>query len=239
MLKLITPQWPAPANIRAFCTRRQGGVSQGEYAGLNLATHVGDDPARVMDNRRLLAAQLPAEPYWLEQTHSTRIVDANSGEQNADACFTELPDVVCTVMTADCLPLLLCDREGRYVAAVHAGWRGLAEGIIENSVRRFPCQPGQLLAWLGPAIGPGAFEVGEEVRDIFVRQAAEDEQAFVVSGDKYKADLYQLARLRLQRLGISAIYAEDFCTYRQADDFYSYRRDGQTGRIATGIWRQG
>lgn len=239
---LIEPDWPAPAPVRAFCTTRSGGSSSGPFAGLNLADHVGDEPSRVASNRALLRdhLKLPAEPQWLRQVHGCTAVDlsAASGSCEADAAVSVRPGEVCTVLTADCLPLLLCDLAGTRVAAVHAGWRGLAEGVIEAAVARLGPRPNDILCWLGPAIGPDAFEVGPEVRERFLEQGGEStDAAFLPSrSGKWLADLYALARERLNGCGIDSIWGGGLCTYSSPEQFFSYRRDGVTGRMASLIW---
>lgn len=241
----LVPAWPAPDNVRACVTTRLGGVSQPPYDSLNLADHVGDDPEAVAGNRRLLQAwlALPEEPRWLKQVHGTAVPAADAIRSDcceADASFTQAAGTVCAVMTADCLPVLLCDREGTTVAAAHAGWRGLQAGILEQTVSQLAIPGEQLLAWLGPAIGPDAFEVGPEVREGFCAIEARAEQAFRPGeGDRWFADIYQLARQRLQRCGVTAVYGGEFCTYHDARRFYSYRRDGVTGRMASLIWLSG
>ena len=234
----LIPEWPAPPNIRALQTTRQGGVSAAPYDKLNLGTHVGDDPLAVATNRQRLQALVPSEPVWLEQVHGTAVVRAeNAGCQPvADACVTDRTGAVCVVMTADCLPVLLCDRQGQVVGAAHAGWRGLADGVIEAAVAAMGVIPADLMAWLGPAIGPHAFEVGPEVREIFLRHAAEASAAFIPRGEKFLANLDLLATQRLQTLGITQIFGGGLCTYRDAGRFFSYRRDGRTGRMASMIW---
>ena len=234
----LLPDWPAPANIHAGTSLRQGGISLPPYDSLNLGDHVGDDPAAVAENRRRL--KLPGEPVWLRQTHSTRIVDAARcppGPIEADGSTSTQTGIICAVLTADCLPLLICDRKGSQVAAVHAGWRGLAAGIIETAVKKFTANGSELLVWLGPAIGAEAYEVGDEVREIFITQHPAAESAFQTSGKKWLMDIYQLARQRLQQLGIHSIYGGEHCTFREAEYFYSYRRDGVTGRMASVIWK--
>lgn len=235
----IEPDWPAPPGVRAASTQRRGGASAGAYAGLNLGAHVGDVPEAVAVNRALLRRRLdlPAEPAWLRQVHGSDAVEAGvEPEPAADASYTRGVGVVCAVMTADCLPVLLCTRDGEGVAAVHAGWRGLAGGVIERAVDALG--PGELLAWLGPAIGPAAFEVGEEVRAAFLAQDAESDAAFRGRDNgRWLADIYLLARLRLRRLGIGDVYGGHWCTYSDESRFFSYRRDGVTGRMATLIWR--
>ena len=238
---LLIPDWPMPANVRAVCSTRVGGVSTGCYASLNLGDHVGDTPDIVITNRLRYqqSAQMPSAPVWLQQVHGTHVLAVTSQSisgQQADASFTRDPGVVCTVMTADCLPLLLCDSAGTQVAAVHAGWRGLCDGIVEKSVRQFE-NPTEVIAYLGPAISQTAFEVGAEVRAAFMAVATEAEQAFMPgAAGKWQADLYLLARQRLHSAGVSQIYGGNFCTYLQSELFFSYRRDGQTGRMASSIW---
>ncbi len=235
----IIPDWPAPKSVRALTTTRTGGVSLPPYESLNLGDHVGDTPDAVAGNRRLLREylKLPAEPRWLSQVHGTHCCDAATVQtpMEADAQFADQPGVVCAVLTADCLPLLLCDATGERVAAVHAGWRGLLEGVIENSVQAMGGQ--DVMAWLGPAIGPSAFEVGGEVRVAFVGRDPAAAEAFIpAGGDKWLADIYQLARQRLAASGVMRVYGGDLCTFTDSERFYSYRRDGQTGRIASLIW---
>jgi len=235
----LRPEWPAPPNVAAFSSFRSGGVSEGPFRGLNLAAHVGDETARVEENRRRLLAglHLPAAPVWLQQTHGTKVVEAAAGgAPEADAAWTRSPGVVCAVLTADCLPLLLCDLTGSKVAAVHAGWRGLAAGVIENAVAAL--QPAELMAWLGPAIGPEAFEVGGELRERFVSRHSSYASAFRRGrGDRWHADLYLLARLILEGRGIGRIYGGGLCTHGDPQHFFSHRRDGCCGRMATLIWR--
>lgn len=240
-LDWILPDWPAPARVRAATTTRSGGVSRAPYEALNLGLHVGDEAEAVAENRRRLRERggLPAEPLWLNQVHGVNVVDAarSSGGVDADGSYSDRAGVVCTVMTADCLPLLLCDRQGGRVAALHAGWRGLADGVIEAGVAALERPATELLAWLGPAIGPEAFEVGEEVRQQFLAHDQAATAAFKPSpGGRWLADLYQLARLRLQSLGVTACYGGQWCTFSDRERFYSYRRDGVTGRMATLIW---
>jgi YfiH family protein len=238
---MIVPDWPAPARVRAVTTTRYGGVSRGPYGSLNLADHVGDDPDDVRRNRLAVQQQLmlSAPPVWLHQIHGNSVLDAaNCGEQpSGDASFSRQIGVVCAVLTADCLPVLFCDRQGTRVAAAHAGWRGLAAGVLESTVRALAVDPGQLLAWLGPAIGPGAFEVGGEVRQAFVDWQAGAGRAFAVrENGHWSADLYVLARMRLASVGVSAVFGGGFCTFRDRERFYSYRRDDTTGRMASLIW---
>jgi len=242
--QFILPDWPAPANVRAMVTTRVGGVSHAPYDSFNLAIHVGDDPAAVRENRARLrtALVLPAEPLWLKQVHGVAVVDAARAgiEPEADGAFAAQPGTVCAVLTADCLPVLLCNRAGTKVAALHAGWRGLAGGVIEAGVQALGVPGNELLAWLGPAIGPEAFEVGPEVRTAFIQQDAQAAQAFRTARDgKYLADIYLLARQRLQRLGVAAVYGGWFCTVTDGAHFFSYRRDGATGRMAALVWLTG
>jgi polyphenol oxidase len=237
------PDWPAPPNVRAHTTTRHGGVSRAPFSALNLGEQVGDDPAAVRENRaRLLRTLgLTAEPQWLQQVHGCTV--ARAGETAApvaDACYALRPGIVCAVLTADCLPVLLCDRAGSRVAAVHAGWRGLAHGVIEAALDSLAAPGQELLAWLGPAIGPDAFEVGDEVRDTFIGRDARAAAAFRPSRDgRWRADLYALARQRLAARGVSRVFGGGLCTYSDPDRFYSYRREGQTGRMATLIWLAG
>jgi YfiH family protein len=236
----ITPDWPAPANIHAATTLRTGGVSSGAYASLNPATHVGDDLACVSENRQRIKTMLalPAEPVWLEQIHSNYVINAEQTNslQQADASYSNAAGIVCAVMTADCLPLLICSTDGKQIAAIHAGWRGLLASIISNTVTALATT--KVLVWLGPAIGAACFEVGAEVREAFVAKSAAFNAAFTQTSDnKYLADIYQLARIELAALGINAVYGGNFCTVTEKERFYSYRRDTQTGRMATLIWR--
>ena len=233
----IEADWPAPDFIMAGITTRQGGVSHAPYESFNLATHVGDDPAAVMKNRGMLS--LPAEPQWLEQVHSTEAVLLPSEKRilKADASFTSSKRIVCAVMTADCLPLLITDQKGSCVAAIHAGWRGLCNGIVEATISKLPVAAEQLLVWLGPAIGPDVYEVGQEVYDAFTSENEEAKKAFVaVSEGHWLFDIYRLARMRLNKLGVVQIFGGDHCTLTEKEHFFSYRRDGITGRMASLIW---
>lgn len=241
---LIVPDWPAPSAVQAVSTTRTGGVSLPPYDLLNLGTHVNDEPAAVAENRRRLRqlAGLPAEPVWLAQVHGTAAVDAATAPPGttADACFSTKPGVVCVIQTADCLPVLFCDTSGRVVAAAHAGWRGLAGGVLEQTVAAMVGQgaaPDTILAWLGPAIGPKAFEVGAEVRTTFVDHDPAAEVAFVAHGnDKWLADIFRLARQRLLTCGVSRIYGGGVCTLSDPASFFSHRRDRVSGRQASLIW---
>lgn len=236
---MILPDWPAPPNVKSLMTTREGGVSSAPWASLNLGDHVGDDPAHVAANRARLRAQLPAEPGWLRQVHSARVAElGRDANPEADASFTREQGQVCAVLTADCLPVLFCDRAGSVVAAAHAGWRGLADGVLEATVAAMQVPPGEILAWMGAAIGPRAFEVGDEVREAFIRRHAEAAAAFVPqpAPGKWLADIYQLARIRLGHAGVQAVYGGGRCTFSEAERFYSYRRDGVTGRMASLVW---
>lgn len=265
----IVPDWPAPAPVRALMTTRAGGASRPPYDSMNPAGHVGDDPDAVAENRRILRASLPAEPLWLNQVHGTRVFELSlppvrPGEvagdagaslppqlcqggvvtPEADASVTREPGQVCAVLTADCLPVLFCDDAGTVVAAAHAGWRGLAAGVLEDTVRAMNVEPGRILAWLGPAIGPDSFEVGPEVREAFVARHPMAGIAFrpALPGTldeaprKWLADIYMLARIRLAAIGVERVYGGGDCTFRNAGRFFSYRRDGATGRMASLIW---
>jgi len=239
--ELLQADWPAPPAVRTAVSLRTGGVSTGGYASLNLADHVGDEQAHVGENRRRLrvALDLPAEPHWLRQVHGTRVIKLSSeaGQDEADAAWTAERGVVCAILSADCLPVLFCDREGSVVAAAHAGWRGLAAGVLEATLRALPAAPSSMLAWLGPAIGPAAFEVGAEVRDAFIAQDAQCTRHFVRSGaEKFSADLFGLARQRLHGAGVSAVYGGGRCTHADPQRFYSYRRDRVCGRMVSLIW---
>ncbi|NCA70607.1 MAG: peptidoglycan editing factor PgeF [Sphingobacteriia bacterium] len=246
-MDLIEPEWPAPAWVRAYASTRQGGVSQGPYASLNLGDHVGDDPSRVARNRALLRERLglAEAPRWLDQVHGCDLVGDRqmacqtrvAGACQADGAVTGRPGTVCVVMTADCLPVLMCDDRGTRVAAVHAGWRGLAAGILERACAALGGEPARLLVWLGPAIGADAFEVGPEVRQCFM---ADDPGALAAfrpaRADRWLADLAELARRRLRRLGVTGIHGGGYCTFSDSQRFFSYRRDGVTGRMASLIW---
>ncbi len=245
---VITPDWPAPARVRAATTSRRGGVSRGPWAGCNLGDHVGDEPAHVAANRRALMDELGlrVSPFRLEQVHSARCVDldtAPEGSLKADAVLSRRPGVPCAVLTADCLPVLLCDRVGTIVAACHAGWRGLAGGVLRNTVAAMAVPPRSLLAYLAPAIGPDHFQVGGEVREAFLASARDEAHrariraALVPDAEgRYRGDLYALARAELAALGTEAVYGGGRCTFSEQGDFYSYRRDGTTGRMASLIW---
>lgn len=248
-MNLIYPDWPAPGNVKAFSTQRTGGFSDFPYGdiegrnGLNLAMHVGDDPEIVHRNRALLRQYLPSEPVWLNQVHGAEVVNAETvvGVPNADASLTSKQDKVCTIMTADCLPVLFCTVDGKVVGAAHGGWRGLAAGILQHTVQAIRIKSdAAIMAWLGPAIGPKAFEVGNDVRQAFAFNESIKSQLFVPKkgeAGKFMANIYGIARVILRDVGINAVYGGNFCTVTDANYFYSFRRDkGQTGRMATGIW---
>lgn len=234
----IIPDWPAPANVHALQTTRQGGLSIAPFNSLNLGSHVGDNPLLVEKNRQCLADKLPSEPIWLEQVHGTQVIHAEHAScyPTADACVAHSTRAVCVVMTADCLPVLLCDQTGTVVAAAHAGWRGLAAGVIETTVNAMQVPATQIMAWLGPAIGPEAFEVGPEVRETFIQHDVSAASAFKPHADKYLADIYMLARQRLAAVGVTMIYGGQYCTVSDQERFFSYRRDGRTGRMASMVW---
>lgn len=236
---LIFPDWPAPAHVKVLQTTRAGGESVAPYVSLNLGDRVGDNPLTVTANRQALNRFVPTEPLWLKQVHGVKVVDAATAScfPEADAAYARALHAVCTVMTADCLPVLLCDEAGSVVGAAHSGWRGLLGGVIEATITAMQTPPDSLMAWLGPAIGPQAFEVGTEVRDAFVTHNAQAAQAFIPKpNDKWLADIYLLAKQRLKKMGVNRIYGGDFCTYTDQSRFFSYRRDGVTGRMASMIW---
>ncbi|CFQ47322.1 inner membrane protein [Yersinia frederiksenii] len=241
MNKLILPDWPAPASVKACSTTRHGGISEFPYDSLNLGTHVGDIAATVITNRQRLVeqGQLPQMPVWLEQVHGTRVLHLDGSaisDVQADAVYSRVTGQVCAVMTADCLPVLFCSLAGDEVAAAHAGWRGLCAGVLEQTMAQFNAAPSSIIAWLGPAIGPQQFEVGEEVKQAFIDIDTQATAAFIPAGTQYLADIYLLARQRLQAAGIHAIYGGDHCTVSEKQQFFSYRRDGITGRMASLVW---
>ena len=236
----IVPDWPAPAKIKALITTRAGGISKGAFASLNLGLRTGDDPQAVAANRDRLISLLPQQPRWLRQVHGASVVEADAlgGRPEADAGIARRAGTVCAVLVADCIPVLLADRAGTTVAIAHAGWRGLAGGVIENTTRRMGVDPRGLVAYLGPGIGPGAFEVGADVRDAFLARAADAAAAFTPhAAGKWLADLFLLARQRLRHAGVSEIHGGTLCTYSDARRFFSYRRERTTGRMAAVIWR--
>ena len=235
---LILPDWPAPAHVKTLQTTRNGGYSQAPYQSLNLGDHVKDNPLLVNQNRQLLNQYVPSEPVWLNQVHGIKVIDAalSACIENADASVSRKKNVVCVTMTADCLPVLLCDMQGTVVAAVHAGWRSLCDGVIEQTLKTMAVEGGLIMAWLGPAIGPQAFEVGGEVRAQFIEKDAQAEQAFKPEGDKWLGDLYHIAKQRLNSMGVAQIYGGGDCTYSNPERYFSFRRDGDTGRMASMIW---
>ncbi|WNJ96031.1 peptidoglycan editing factor PgeF [Vibrio ruber] len=237
---MIIPDWQHPQNVQAVSSTRQRGISTGKYQSLNLGMHVGDLSEHVVENRQriIASAQMPSAPVWMNQTHSTRVLEIDYPTPDvveADGIFTRTPGVVCAVMTADCLPILMTNASGTEVAAVHAGWRGLANGILEEAVA---CFSGEIMVWLGPAIGKTAFEVGDDVVSAFTRVDPMAEQAFEPrqQAGKWFADLVQLAHQRLNRAGVKQVFASGLCTYSDAHNFFSFRRDGVTGRQASFIW---
>lgn len=241
----IVPDWPAPPGIKAAFTLRTGGVSTPPFDSLNVGTHVGDDPEAVVENRARLrrALALPAEPTWLEQVHGSDVVTV-AGEAapakpypRADAAVTRSKAQVCVIQVADCMPVLFAARDGSAVGAAHAGWRGLASGVLDATVRSLAIEPANLIAWMGPAIGPKHFEVGGEVREAFIAQDPEAATAFACNDrGRWQCDLYWLARRRLQILGVSSISGGGWCTFADSSRFYSYRRDSRCGRMAALIW---
>jgi YfiH family protein len=238
----ITPEWPAPPSVKALFTTRNGGTGSGSYASLNLGEHVGDDPLTVAKNRALVRRALPNEPKWLKQVHGINpihIDDPGCAPCSGDAAFSRHPGNVCVVLVADCLPILLCNRAGTLAGAIHAGWKGLAEGVIEQTLSQTGLESGGLMAWLGPAIGPNHFEVGGEVRRAFAKHDPNAAHAFIQHpdrADKWFADLFLLARQRLTKAGVREIYGGGQCTFSDPARFFSYRRDGVTGRMAGLIW---
>ena len=247
-VETLTPEWSAPPGVRAAFTLRSGGVSAPPFDSLNLGAHVGDEAEAVAENRRRLRTQLrlPEEPAWMEQVHGIDVLDLDAlahgaaarGVVTADAALTRRTGRICTVQVADCLPVLLAARNGSAVAAAHAGWRGLAAGVLEATVRTLAVEPGQLIGWLGPGIGPAHFEVGDEVRRAFLAHDATASGAFVANGrGRWQCDLPALARARLTGLGVTAVFGGKWCTYADPSRFYSFRRDGRSGRMAALIWR--
>jgi YfiH family protein len=232
----IQPDWPAPPNVRAFSTTRSGGVSRGPWSSLNLGLHCGDDSALVEQNRARLSEVLPSPAHWLHQVHGTTVVRYSarfSSEMDADGLVSFAPRQVCVVLTADCLPVLFCNRRGDRVGIAHAGWRGLANGILEATVRAMDEAPNELMAWMGPAIGPQAYEVGSDVAEAFQEEFP---AGFTPRGDRFLLDIYALAKLKLAAVGVHAVYGGAFCTMSDPERFFSYRRDGVTGRMASLVW---
>lgn len=234
----IVPKWPAPSSVRALSTTRSGGYSTGPWSSFNLGTHCGDDGVAVRKNREMLCEYLPSEPRWLRQVHGAAVFSGleAAAEPLADAQIAGKAGQVCVVLTADCLPVLFCNRSGTRVAAAHAGWRGLAAGILENTVLALNETPEQLVAWLGPAIGPRAYEVGDDVRAEFVRTDEAAAVCFEKKGDRWLFDLYAMARHRLRHCGVTDISGGTYCTFSDPEAFFSHRRDGCTGRMATLVW---
>lgn len=240
-LPIIKPNWPAPANVHAFTTTRKGGFSLAPFNEFNLALHVEDDPQTVLQNRQYLMTKctLPNTPYWLNQTHSTIVVETGLeiDTPTADASYTQQKNSICTVLTADCLPILICDKAGSIVSAIHAGWKGLGAGIIAATLMHLPVPNKDLLVWLGPAIGPQAFAVQQDVVDYFLSFDPDSKIGFTrISDTHYLGNKYQLAKQQLEKAGIVDIYGGEYCTYTQNDLFFSYRRDKKTGRMASLIW---
>lgn len=245
----LTPDWPAPSNIKVVTTTRIGGVSKGAFDSMNLAGHVEDDPQAVQANRAILKEQLrlPGDPCWLAQVHGTNIVSVMETKTGAgvrsgigieaDGVYSLQPGEVCAVLTADCLPVLICDKAGTRIAAVHAGWRGLLAGVVEAALEKLGIPGSETIVWLGPAIGPNAFEVGEEVRNQFIERDPLTEAAFQqVSSGQWLMDIVQIASIRLMKKGVNQVYGGSWCTFTDRERFYSYRRDGVTGRMASLIW---
>jgi polyphenol oxidase len=237
----VTPDWPVKPSVRAGTTLRRGGVSTGPYTSFNLASHVGDREELVAENRRRLRSTLglPAEPLWLTQLHGVAVARHETGAEipAADAAVAFAPGQVCAVLTADCLPIVFVDRDATRIGVAHAGWRGLADGVLEATIKALEVPAPYLLAWLGPAISQPEFEVGKDVRAAFLARAPQSESAFTANArGRFQADLYALARMRLARAGIKSVYGGGWCTFRDTQRFYSYRRDGKTGRMATLAW---
>jgi polyphenol oxidase len=239
---LIIPKWNAPANVQALSTTRAGGYSEAPYAGLNMGFGSGDDPSAVRKNRTSLLREVdaPSEPIWLAQVHGVECVEAKSDAAGiaADASFSRTPNEVCAVMTADCMPVLFCSVDGERVAAAHAGWRGLANGVLETTCERMGGEVDSIMAWLGPCIGQANYEVGEEVRTSFLADDRQASKYFAPTRPgHWCADLPGLAQQRLLKLGVREVSGGHWCTHAEPNRFYSYRRDGITGRMATLIWR--
>lgn len=240
-MNMIKAEWEAPAHINAFITTRMGGVSQAPYDHFNLALHTGDDKAHVEKNRRLLLEtfHLPSAPCWLNQTHSNKVVHVeHDNNRDADAAITTKPNQVLAIMTADCMPILICNRNDQEIAAIHAGWRGLACGIIENTIQSMQSEPNDLMAWIGPAICEACFEVGDDVKSTFINQYDFTKYAFTPAlyEKKWLGNMNLIAKLILNQLGIQKVFNSNFCTIENGDLFYSYRREGTTGRMASLIW---
>jgi YfiH family protein len=236
----FAPDWPAHARVRSLVTERAGGASSGSYAALNLATHVGDSPERVAENRAILGAgvPLPSEPVWLEQVHGANVLDLDrDAVVAADGAVTSRAGVVCAVLTADCLPVIFAARDGSRVGVAHAGWRGLLSGVLPAAVRALGTPPAEILAWLGPAIGAASYEVGADVRDAYLASDADAAAAFVPNArGRWQADLYALARASLADAGVKDVHGGGFCTFAEANRFFSHRREAPCGRFATLVW---
>lgn len=242
MTDRILPDWPAPAVVRAFVTTRAGGVSEGSYASMNLGAATSDDPECVQENRRRFSAWLPSKPGWLRQVHGARVIRRevwSEQDNEADAVWCATPGLACTVLTADCLPVLFCDLDAQVVAAAHAGWRGLVAGVLENTISALPVEPKRLLAWIGPGIGVSAYEVGEEFRRQFLGQLPWLKEGFETVNGSVHADLATIARALLHRAGVKAVHGGNLCTYTDSQRFFSHRRNPNGGRMASTIWLQG
>lgn len=240
-MELIAANWPAPKNITAFTTTRNGGVSKAPYDTFNLAAHADDNVEHVLENRKRLREnfKLPNEPAWLQQTHSNIAVyiDDDFKKCEADASYTDQKNQVCVVMTADCLPILITNKQGTEIAAIHAGWQGLAKGIIEATIKKLKSDPNDLMAWLGPAIGPNVFEVGADVHELFINHDVKAESGFTpFAKDKWLMNIYHLGTQRLNDVGVTQIYGGDYCTYSEPEKFFSYRREKVTGRMVSLIY---
>lgn len=238
----LKPDWPAPPSIKAFTTTRKFGHSKAPYDKFNLADHVEDDPEAVKKNRQQLREELalPTQPLWIHQVHGTKVIsldEVHDSSPEADAVITQSPHRVCAVLTADCLPILLCNSEGNEVGAIHAGWKGLLAGVIDSTLEALNTPNEQLMVWLGPAIGPDAFEVDAEIRDAYMKRNLNNQSAFKEKEGHWHGDIYQLAKINLLQLGVHQVYGGNFCTYTDEQRFYSFRRSkGVTGRMASIIW---
>ena len=238
MFPIIKPDWPAPKNVHGFTTTRIGGVSKSPYDTFNLGDHVKDNPGDVKKNREILRAKIPSEPFWLAQNHTTIALEVAPFEvpPHADASYTREPKKVCLVMTADCLPILVCDKKGTVVSAIHAGWRGLAMGILPITLEALNIPVEETLVWFGPAIGPTAFELRDDVRHAFISNHMANESHFKAMDECYLGDMYAIARWQCAKRGIENVYGGGLCTVSDPERFFSFRRDGETGRLATLIW---
>lgn len=241
MIRRVRPVWPCPRNVRAFTTTRAGGVSEGCWHSFNLGLRCGDDEEIVRENRARLGMALPGPPGWLRQVHGNRVVMRESFATEvpeADAVVSSTPGLPCTILTADCLPILLCSDDGSQVAAAHAGWRGLVAGVVEATVQAMHSEAASLIAWLGPGISQAAYEVGQSMRETVLEAYPDAREMFLPDGDRWRADLFGIARLAIRSAGVKRIYGGAHCTFTDSERFYSYRRDGETGRMATVIWFQ-